>query len=228
MQRLFVGLIASIATVAASTVGWAQERGDVEHRATSIRDRFAAGVVACGREPPFTPTFRVETHPGLIFYDVERQQVVIPTWDDLDGETLVMVERFGEASGVGARTYFDDVFNSLLVPHELGHWLELLHGEHPDWYLSELQANRIALAFWRAETGDDEALLNRLANYWRALEAIPSPVPDGADVHAHFNSSPFNPETYGWYQGYMMQEAWRRRDEATFCELVDQAWPASS
>ena len=187
-----------------------------------IRDRFVQCVAECGVLVPFKPEVSEQTEQPTIYYSDTQRTVFYPVWSGVDPIGRLLTGKNG--SEAPARAWFDDAFLSLLIPHELGHWLETIDDRHIDHWSSELQANQIALAFWRLEMDDDAALYRRLSAYWGPLAEIPSPVPQGDETADYFNSAPFDPSIYGWYQGQMMQLSWAQRDAMDFCGLVDQAW----
>lgn len=80
-----------------------------------------------------------------------------------------------------AEQQFAEIFNSLLLPHELGHYLQHLSGRSRkvDRWESEVEANRIAIAFWSLAPSDAEQLPKRIENFVGFLGQLPDPVPDG-------------------------------------------------
>lgn len=191
----------------------------LEQSPEQIRDRFVQRVAECGVTAPYVPGVSEQSARPMIYYSDTERTVFYPVWSGVDPTGRLLLA--GDAAS--ARAWFDDAFLSLLIPHELGHWLEMINDRHIDHWSSELQANRIALAFWRRETGDDALLHRRLSAYWAPLDKVPSPVPEGHTISEWFNSAPFNPATYGWYQGRMMQLSWTERDTQDFCDLVREA-----
>jgi len=159
----------------------------------------------------------------MIFYDDRTHTIHYPVWNDLAADQRAQMIEAAGRSGLDPETFFTDTFQSLLVAHELGHWLETIDDRQIDHWSSELQANRIAVAYWRLVTNDDALVEARVKPLWQGQNGIDH-VPPGRAIAEWFNEAPFDPATYGWFQGRMMQEAWRRRDEADFCALVDEAW----
>ncbi|KPF64283.1 hypothetical protein IP79_06010 [Porphyrobacter sp. AAP60] len=190
-----------------------------------IGANFAAAYNRCGARPSFLPNLKVETHPALISYEPSDRTVRVSRYSELPPELQGLMTGWAEAAGMeDSQTLFVDVFNSLLVPHELGHWAQHVSGRLAglDRWESELEANRIAIAFWRIHETTGGALPARIDAFTGFLGRLPNPVPDGQDPRAFFND---NYETldsmqYGWFQGALMQEAWTNPENVSFCELV--------
>lgn len=108
-----------------------------------------------------------------------------------------------------AEQQFAEIFNSLLLPHELGHYLQHLSGRSRklDRWESEVEANRIGF-----------------------LGQLPDPVPDGMQPRDYFNANyerlGDDAQAYGWYQGAFMRTAWAERASTDFCKLVRLNAPA--
>ena len=121
---------------------------------------------------------------------------------------------------------FSEIFNSLLVSHELGHHLQWLSGRNrtlDNWQL-ETEANQIAIAYWSIAPEGDAPIATRVTNFERFLGSLPNPVPAGTDAHAYFEANyeqlGSDPAAYGWYQGAFMRTAWANRHERDFCGWV--------
>lgn len=203
----------------------------VEVATKGIIDRFDAAIRACGLTPPFVPGVAMVSSSTLVSYDTERHLVQQSSWADMPPEIQGLVAAWAEAGtlGLSPEGQFAEVFNSLLVPHELGHYVAQLDGrlEREDSWTNEVLANRIAIAFWSLDPEGKAAIADRVANFTGFLNALPNPVPAGEDPHAYFEANyaalGADPAAYGWYQGAFMTTAWNLRDEDTFCGLVKPA-----
>ena len=113
------------------------------------------------------------------------------------------------------RVLFDDMFHKFFFVPELGHWttgqvLDVRHdskkqiavanarNNHWD---TELETNRIAVAWWREH---DPVFLARLIGDFRRIQAaLPNPVPPGSDMKAFFAANyeklGSEPNSYGWF-----------------------------
>lgn len=193
-----------------------------------IRDRFIAAIRTCGAEPSFIPSVAVETRPSLVSYNTGDRVVRMSRWSELDdGMQGLMTAWAAEgALGLAPDRMFDEIFNSFLLAHELGHYLEHMSGRlnTVDLWESEVEANRIAVAFWATQPDQADRLPLRVANFNRFLEGLPSPVPEGEDAHAYFVSNyerlGSDAAAYGWYQGAFLRTAWAERDTRDFCGWV--------
>jgi hypothetical protein len=118
---------------------------------------------------------------------------------------------------------FGELFNELLVPHELGHYLEIMSRriEMLDHWQSELEANQIMVAFWMRDPESAKKFPLRIENATRYLRTLKNPVPPGQDARAYFNQNydklGYDPAAYGWFQGELIQTAWKLRGERDLC-----------
>lgn len=193
-----------------------------------IRDRFVAAVRACGVEPVFIPSVVVETRPSLVSYNTTDRVVRMSRWSELDGGMQGLMSAWSAQGTLGLEPegMFDEIFNRFLLAHELGHYLEHMSGRLNaiDLWESEVEANRIAIAFWASQEDEAGRLPARVANFNVFLEGLPSPVPEGEDAHAYFVTNyerlGSDAAAYGWYQGAFLRTAWAQRDERDFCGWV--------
>lgn len=129
--------------------------------------------------------------------------------------------------GLAPEQMFGEIFNSFLLAHELGHYLEHMSGRlnAVDLWQSEVEANQIAIAFWEQDAGQAERLPMRVENFNRFLEGLPDPVPAGEDSRAWFIANydgrlSTDAAAYGWYQGAFVRTAWAQRADRDFCGWV--------
>lgn len=200
----------------------------VRARVEAVTGRFIARVRACGVTPAFLPTVAIESGVSLISYDYDRRTMIVSRWAELPEPVQGFMAAWAAQGtmSLAAEQHFGEVFNDLLVAHELGHWLAHLSGGWrfgADLWAGEVEANRIAIAFLLVE-GDEATAERRIANFTTFLGSLPSPVPDGTSPAAHFNQNyqalGQDPAAYGWYQGAFMRTAWEERGATDFCQLV--------
>jgi hypothetical protein len=135
--------------------------------------------------------------------------------------------------GLSGRAQYCEVFNNLLVAHELGHWLQEVARRPLSRWQAEYEANRIMVAFWREHPAQSQAAptQERLANFVAQAPKTPSPMPDGADLgvedyfNTHLADIESNPLAYAGFQKLMVRQAIAEQPSPTFCELVAAAWP---
>jgi hypothetical protein len=135
--------------------GTSEDTRRVLERAQPTLDRFYAEVRSCGARPPFKPTVRVSNSAGIIHYDPPTGSVVLYPWSVADQGTKDDAGKRAERDERpdAARSAYEDIFNEVLVAHELGHWLQSFQpeprtpeGEYDGWF-AEQDADRIAVAF---------------------------------------------------------------------------------
>ncbi len=200
----------------------------IELRAAEVLERFMTALRDCGVEPAFEPKIVVRTHPGMIAYFPGEQSVHLSRWADLPAPiTGTLAAWAAEGTlGLSAEQQFAEVFHSLLLPHELGHYLQHASGRlaRLDRWASEVEANRIAIAFWQLDPAEAQRLPARIDNFIGFLGNLPSPVPDGSEPREYFNANyerlGDDGPAYGWYMGGLMRTAWQERSRTDFCALA--------
>lgn len=203
--------------------------GDLEVATTALVDRFDTALRGCGLSPPYKPGVAVASNAMLVSYNPTTRLVQQSRWEEMPAEIQGLVTAWAGVGtlGLSPPDQFAEIFNSLLVPHELGHYVAVLDGrlERDDHWTNEVLANRIAIAFWALEPAGSTPIADRVANFTGFLNALPNPVPAGEDPHAYFEANYAalgrNPAAYGWYQGAFMTAAWEMRSGDTFCDLVN-------
>jgi hypothetical protein len=214
------------------------DKSDVDgivSRAQLILDRFYAAVRACHQEPPFKPFIRIATSPGPIRYDHAEQAVVLVPYELLDPATRVGMDRYAAIGtlGLSGRGQYEEIFQMLLVAHELGHWLQTLAQRPLTRWQAEYGANQMMVAFWReypapAPTASTEA---RLANFVVQPPHFPSLVPNEIDmaVEDYFDQAiaeiEVNPSRYAGFQKMMVRRAMTEDPAPRFCDLINSTWP---
>ena len=223
------------ATPGASAPGNSLGADDVRAQAQPVLDAFYTAVVACGREPPFKPTIRVCTAPGALRYDPASRAIILFPYETLDPARRAAMDRFAAIGGLGlsGRDQYREVFNHLLVAHELGHWLQDVAQRPLNRWQAEYEANRIMVAFWRDHPAPPPAASTekRLANFVAQAPNTPSPMSDntGMNVEDYFNANITqieNSPTYASFQKLMVRRAIAEQPKPNFRQLVTSAWPS--
>ncbi len=205
----------------------------IETNARALIARFDTALKACGVTPPYTPGFVIDSAPSLVSFYFKDKSVHLSRWSEMPPFVHDLLTGWAAAGTLGLTPegQFAEIFNSLLVPHELGHFAQSIngHSETLDFWTSEVEANRIAIAFWSLEPADAEKIAARVENFNVFLAGLPNPVPQGEDPHAYFEANyeklSNDPAAYGWYQGAFMRAAWAEKDKADFCALVNPPKP---
>lgn len=207
----------------------------VADEAQPILDTFYNAVVACGREPPFKPSIVVATTPDATRYDPVSRAIVIVPYEVLPAPRRTAMDRFAAIGTLGLTGHgqYIEVFNKLLVAHELGHWLQEVAQRPLNRWQAEYQANQIMVAFWReypsappfAETE------RRLANFVAQPPNMPKPMSanEGVSVEDYFNAYlaeiEGNPMLYASFQKMMVRQAIAEQQAPSFCQMVATIWP---
>lgn len=204
-------------------------------KAQPILDAFYNAVVACGRMPLFKPTICIATTPGAMRYDHSDRSVVLVPYELLPPARRASMDRFAAIGvlGLSGPEQYSEVFNSLLIPHELGHWLQEVARRPLNRWQAEYEANRIMVAFWREHPAPSPAAPTekRLANFVAQSPNMPSPMPENASMsvedyfNAHLAEIEGSPMAYAGFQKVMVREAIAEKPIPSFCQLVATAWP---
>jgi hypothetical protein len=204
-------------------------------QAQPVLDAFYDAVVACGRGPPFKPTILVAGTSEATRYDPASRAVILVPHEVLQPARRSAMDRFAAIGTLGLSGYgqYTEVFNNLLVAHELGHWLQEVARTPLNRWQAEYEANRIMVAFWRDHPARSPAASTetRLANFVAQAPNTPSPMPDNAGISAeeyfntHLADIERNPMAYAGFQKLMVRQAIAERPTPTFCEVVAATWP---
>jgi len=197
-------------------------------RASAVRDHFVAAIERCGARPTYLPSIVANNPDNGIDYNDGDHAVHISRWSKLAPPVRQAMEGWaGQGTlALSAEGMWGEIFNEFLVAHELGHYLESMSGriDKMDNWQSEIDADRIALAFWSIDKADAAKLPARVQNYSRFLLSLPNPVPHQQDARRYFQSDyetlGKDLSAYGWFQGQFMKIAWAQRGELSFCDWV--------
>jgi hypothetical protein len=202
-------------------------------KAQPILDSFYEAVVACGRIPPFKPTIRVTATHDAIHYDHADRSVVLVPYEVLPPEIRTAMDRFAAVGtlGLSGRDQYAEVFNSLLVAHELGHWLQAVARRPLNRWQAEYEANRIMVAFWREHPAPSPSAPTekRLANFVAQSPNMPSPMPENADMSVedyyttHLAEIESNSLAYAGFQKLMVRKLSRR----SLRRVSANSWPTA-
>jgi len=201
-------------------------------RAEPVVDRFYEAVLACGRKPRFKPSIAIATSPGPIRYDHANRSVVLVPYELLDPAAKTGMDRYATIGtlGLSGRAQYEEIFQGLLVAHELGHWLQTIaHRPLSPWH-AEYGANRIMVAFWREHPTPTASTEARLANFVVQPPHFPRLVPEELDIplETYFDQSyeeiGMNPMRYAGFQKMMVRRAMAEEPRPRFCELIGSTW----
>jgi hypothetical protein len=211
------------------------DRDGILSRAVPVVDSFYGAVLACHRKPPFKPAIDIATKPGPIRYDHAEKAVVVVPYEVLDPTVKTGMDRYAAIGvlGLSGRAQYEEIFQGLLVAHELGHWLQAIAQQPLTRWQAEYGANQIMVAFWREYPAPAPAASteDRLSNFVVQPAHFPHLVPEHIDlsVETYFDRAyeeiEMNPMRYAAYQKFMVRKAMAEEPRARFCELVYSTWP---
>jgi len=187
------------------------------------------------------PTVRMDAGPLLSLYDEAKKNGVHQTyWVDVPADMRATFNdwaAFTPDHHSGEHLY-EDLFFKFFFLHEFGHWVNeqvvsqrhdakaklARHNFERNKWEDELNANRVAVAWWRER---DPKFLERLVSDVRLiLVHLPSPVPAGADDKEYFSRNlgelVKDPNKYGWYQLRMIIIAYEESPPLTYQQAIDR------
>ena len=207
----------------------------VTAKSQPVLDAFYDAVVACGREPPFKPSVIIAATPDAPRYDPVNRAIILIPYEVLQPPRRAAMDRFAAIGtlGLSGREQYTEIFNNLLVAHELGHWLQELAQRPLNRWQAEYQANQIMVAFWREHPAAPPAAATerRLANFVAQSPNTPSPIPDnpGMSIEEYFNAHlaeiESNPMAYAGFQKMMVRQAIAEQPAPSFSQMVATIWP---
>jgi len=207
----------------------------VTSQAQPILDTFYDAVVACGHEPPFKPSIIIATASDAMRYDPVKRAIVLVPYEVLQLPRRAAMDRFAAIGtlGLSGQEQYIEVFNNLLVVHELGHWLQEIAQRPLNRWQAEYQANQIMVAFWREYPAAPPSAETerRLANFVAQSPNIPNPMPANAGVevedyfNVHLAEIEGNPMAYAGFQKMMVRQAIAEQPAPSFCQMVMTIWP---
>lgn len=220
-------LAALMAQPALTQPALAQPADPLKDSIEALAERFEQAYRDCGLAPAFSASVEIRTHPGLISYSNARRAITISRHEELPPPFKAQLDAWAVVAGApDGAALFRDIFQGLGPAHEMGHWLQHISRRifTLDHWDAEVEANRIAFAFWSLEPEDAAGLPARVEGWLRAMEPLPSPVPEGRDAREYLSENyravASDAVAYGWYQAQFMRQAWAQRHEADFCDLA--------
>jgi hypothetical protein len=205
----------------------AQTTDSVTIKAIALRDEFANKIKQLG----FVPTL---PSPEIVFdnprsygnYNADSNILHTSDWNTLDPESR---GRFNAAAGsigngMTGEKYFELTVHQWILIHELGHWWRACQHQTAKPYENEMDANRIAIAFWREK--DPAFMAFKMAGYERSLKMIPSPVPAGQSkvdfLDNNYDKLPGG-QGYTWYQASMIVDGCKETPVPTFRQIIERS-----
>ena len=127
------------------------------------------------------------------------------------------------ASEADARADFEIGVHHWVIVHELGHWWEACRGlvDHGDHYAFELEADRIAAAYWNEH--DPSVIAHQTAVFRAILKKWANPVPSGQEARTFFNANIdalVPTRDYIWFQAQMCLTAFAQKPNLSFYKAL--------
>jgi hypothetical protein len=189
---------------------------------TALRDAFvkqaAKSGVSCAIRPP---AIVVQDVPSFGSYDPDTNTLTSPAWEQMSTEERSIFYK-GLPPGANeeeARADFEIGVHHWVIVHELGHWWEACRGlvDHGDHYAFELEADRIAAAYWTEH--DPSVIAHQTAIFGAILRKWPNPVPPGQDAKSFLNANIdalVPTRDYIWFQAQMCLIAFSQKPIPSF------------
>lgn len=186
------------------------------------RDDFARVTGASGLACAISvPKIVVQDVPSFGSYDPDTNTLTSPAWNQMSSEEkAIFMKAVGpNGSEKDARAEFEAGVHHWVIVHELGHWWEACRGvvDRGDHYGFELQADRIAAAYWREQ--DSSVNAHQKAVFEAIVQKWPNPVPPGQEAAAYFNRNyeALAPTpAYIWFQAQMCLTVFQERPLPSF------------
>lgn len=182
------------------------EAAALKGQVSELRDAFVREVEAAGLKcsiPP--PSIDIQDVPSFGRYDRETNAITTPTWVQLSEEEKGLFLR-SHPDEAAARQEFELGVHHWVLVHELGHWWQACNGafNNQNHFETELEANRIAAAYWRKI--DPSVVAHQRAVFASIVERRSNPVTAGQDERTYFNANydKLGPTpAYIWFQARM-------------------------
>ena len=209
-------------------------QGDAQYSDEIVLLNDFANRVREGRSslPGPLPRFLFETLPSLATFSSPENLIRVAKWGELPPETQSLFGMYASLVGPEAPTgqqLFEDLFYRFFFIHELAHWLARPKNEPTSAthsgerrYTCEENANRVAVAYWRAR---DPSFLRTTLERMGAIRArLGNPVPAGEEAQDYFDNHyqelGDNPSAYGWFQLGMVLDVAAENPAPDFVSLI--------
>jgi hypothetical protein len=194
--------------------------------AASVEARFSSqGYVGSTSAPAVV----VDSTPQLSYFVAQENAVHTSQWSSAALEWQQAFNRWAAlvGGGLSGERLFGDTLNKFFFVHEISHWAQSLYEPranslHVNSYEYELEADRLAVAYWRSE---DPAFLAALMREFHVIAAkLPSPVPHGETPRQYFAENfravAANPDAYAWYKLDTALHAYEEAPAPSLQELI--------
>ena len=192
-------------------------------RYSFVKETSKSGISCAIRSPRIV----VQDVPSYGSYDPDTNTLTSPAWEQMSTEEQSLFYRAlgPNAKEADARAEFELGVHHWVIVHELGHWWEACRGwvDHGDHYKFELEADKIAAAYWNEY--DPSVIAHQQGIFEAILDKWPNPVPPGqtAEDYLNKNLDALGPTpAYIWFQARMCLAAFRQKPLPRFFEALAQ------
>lgn len=204
----------------------------VKEQITSIRDVFLRAVEDEGFKNPYTPQIEIILTPSLMSFlgDTSEGYLIAPSWGMAHKEMKELMNMWVQEAGstFTGEEFFKKNFNWFLVPHELGHFIQMTQNvknlDYNDLWEGELYANKVAVAFWLKQ-GMEEELKEFITETTLVMELLGSPNSTRLSEKEFFNKNYIelgsDPGKYGYYQFLLYKQAWAQKDNLNSFVIIN-------
>jgi hypothetical protein len=171
--------------------------------------------------PAPRPVVAVKTTPRLVSYKPSAKggTLYLPRWSEATPELVGLLgELSGDCEGWSEQQLYAELFHWFFGPHELGHALQAALWSGTGRYERELEANRIAVAWWEEH---EPERLERLVGCLEGsafVEGAEDPGPAWFDEH--YRELVRSPRGYAQFQFDMVVVAYEQREQHSLESLV--------
>lgn len=208
----------------------ADDSADLKARLEPLAASFEARLQTDGYVSAQTPpAIVVDSSPQLSYFVAQENAVHTSMWRAVPPEWQLTFSRWASLAedGITGEQLFSAMFGRFFFVHEMAHWAQSQYGPtltspNVNVYEYELEANRLSVAYWRAQ---DPAFLATLVREFRTIERkLPDPMPRGQDRKQYFTKNhrnlAENPDAYGWFQFDTALLAYDESPSPTMKELI--------
>jgi hypothetical protein len=201
---------------------------DTRSQLTTLRDAFVKEAAESGIPCAIkSPIIVVQDVPSFGSYDPDTNTLTSPAWEQMstDEQSIFYKSLQPDAKEADARAEFEVGVHHWVIVHELGHWWEACRRmvDHGDHYAFELEANKIAAAYWSEH--DQTVIDHQKAVFETIVKKWPDPVPPGQTSSTYFNTKyeALGPTpAYIWFQAQMCLTAFGQRPVPRFSKALAQ------
>ena len=169
--------------------------------------------------------FVSKTQPSLSYFDGETIREA--RFKELPPEVQAVFNAWASdtADQPSGEALFADMFYRFFFVHKLGHWVTgqvikhrhdngqqtALENTRQNHWQTELECNRISVAWWREH--DPKYLAKLMADFDAIERKLPNPVPEGESKQRYFAANyerlGNDPQVYGWFLLQSAMDAYR-------------------